>query len=85
MTKLIAAAAAAVSVTVCKVHPQQFLTKGWVRMLFEIDAIRVVGGMLLVALYMQIKKEAHQLDATEVQQERKRLLDAHVLRSVLAQ
>jgi len=53
-------------------------------MLFEIDAVRVVGGMLLVALYMQTKKEAHQLDATEVQRERKRLLDAHVLRSVLA-
>ena len=68
----------------CKVHPQQFLTKGVERMLFEIDAVRVVGGMLLVALYMQTKKEAHQLDATEVQRERKRLLDAHVLRSVLA-
>jgi hypothetical protein len=52
--------------------------------MFEIDAVRVVGGMLLVALYMQTKKEAHQLDATEVQRERKRLLDAHVLRSVLA-
>ena len=48
-----------------------------------IDAVRIAGGVLVVALLMNTKKEAGVLDPVAVERERKRLLDAHVLQSVL--
>ena len=46
-----------------------------------IDAIRMTGGALVLALYMSTKRR--QDDPAAMERERKRLLDNHVLYSVL--
>ena len=48
-----------------------------------IDAVRVAGAALVVALLVNTKKDAKPIaDTALVERERKRLLDVHVLQSV---
>ena len=49
-----------------------------------IDAVRVTGGLLVAALYMQLRKEAERANMNDAERERKRTLDVQVLRSVIA-
>ena len=48
-----------------------------------IDAVRVAGGMLVVALYMNTKSTAVRLDPVEVEHQRRRILDYTVLHTVI--